>query len=256
MSETESEQLETLSGGELVYRATEPAAMSFREEEGATVIEGRMMPYGEWTEVRSRIEGHFLERFAAGSLAKTMVERATKIRAMWEHGLDNVLGRQTIADIDELRDEPDGAYYRATLLDGIPKLLVSGLRRGLYGSSVRFEPIKWDRARFPKRSEQNPLRLPEHTIREALVKEFSITPFPVYAGATARVRSLTDEIAAKQLLGDPVRLLEFLNGTGERHEPPHSEREEPHQQAPAESRRTQPAHDYLRPEEDDRSWML
>jgi hypothetical protein len=60
---------------------------------------------------------------------------------LFEHGMDAVLGRQAIAAIEEMGDEPDGAYYRARLLDGLPPLLVSGLRRGLYGSSVRFEPL-------------------------------------------------------------------------------------------------------------------
>jgi hypothetical protein len=58
----------------------------------------------------------------------------------------------------------------------------------LYGSSVRFEPLKQDRVRFPKRSEHNPEGIPEHTIREARIREFSVVSFPQYAGATAQVR--------------------------------------------------------------------
>jgi hypothetical protein len=75
-----------------------------------------------------------------------------------------------------MRDMPDGVYYRASLLDGLPPLLVSGLRRGLYGSSIRFGPIRSDRVRSPMRSAHNPDRLPEVTIREALIKEFSVVP--------------------------------------------------------------------------------
>ncbi len=254
-AQEELEEREEMSGGELVYRASEPSAMHFREDEGsASILEGRMMPYGEWGEIRSRVEGHFMERFAPGSLAKTMREQATKMRALFEHGLD-LLGTQAIAEIDELREEADGAYYRASLLDGLPPLLVAGLRRGLYGSSIRYEPVKWDRVRYPKRSEHNPEGIPEITVREGMVKEFSVTTFPVYAGATARIRSLSDEISAKQLLGDPVRLLELLNRSTET-EPQHSEREEPEEQAPVASRSTQPVHDYLNTEEDDSSWRL
>ena len=253
-TETETPETESLSGGELVYRATDPEMMHFRDDEnGPPILEGRMMPYDEWTEIRSTLEGHFMERFAPGALAKTMQERGSKVRAMFEHGLDNVLGRQMIADIDEMRDEPDGAYYRATLLDGLPQLLVSGIRRGLYGSSVRYKPIKFDRVKSPVRSEHNPDGIPEVTVREAFLKEFSVTPFPAYAGATAGVRSLTDEIAARQLLGDPKRLLEIINESEPPHSPPTDEPEAP---VSVGSRRTQPPRDYLRPQEDDSSWRL
>ena len=61
------------------------------------------------------------------------------------------------------------------------------------------------------------------------------------------------EEAAKQLIGDPIKLLELLNSGVE---PQHSEREEPPEEVPAESRRTQPVHDYLAPEEGDSSWRL
>lgn len=254
MSEPEHEVLENLSGGELVYRAAEPESMSLSEAEGAApIIEGRMMPYDEWAEIKSRMEGHFLERFAPGSLAKTISERSSRIRVLFEHGLD-VLGGQTIAAIDSMEDRSDGAYYRATLLDGLPGLLLAGLRKGLYGSSVRYGPVKWDRVRFPKRSEHNPDRLEERTVREAFVKEFSIATFPIYAGATAHIRSLTDDIAAHKLLGDP-RLLELFRTTPQESEPPHSEPEQPKEAVDA-SRSTQPVRDYLRPQESDPSWRL
>ena len=253
MSETE---VENVSGGEFAYRAIEPEAMHFRQEgDGAPVLEGRMMPYDEWTEINSSVEGHFMERFAPGSLAKTMNEQVSRIRVLLEHGMDR-LGRQAIAAIENFRDEPDGAYYRAGLLDGLPPLLVAGLKRGLYGSSVRFKPIKWDRVRSPGVSEHNPDGIEERTVREGFVKELSVVTFPAYSGATAMVRSLTDEIAAKQLLGDPERLLEFLRTSNTPAEPQHSVREEPEDQAPAPSRSTQPVHDYLNPEKGDPSWRL
>jgi hypothetical protein len=254
MNETEHEpQVENVNGGELVYRATEPEAMHLVEaEDSAPVLEGRMMPYDEWTEIKSRVEGHFLERFAPGALAKTMAERSDRIRVLFEHGLD-VLGGQTIAAIEEMREEPDGAYYRASLLDGLPNLLLAGLRRGLYGSSVRYGPVKLDRVRSPRRSEHNPEGLEERTVREGFVKEFSVTTFPQYAGATASIRSLTDDIAAHRLLGDP-RYLDLLGNKPT--EPQHSEREEPEDQAPEQSRSTQPVHDYLDTEEGEPSWRL
>lgn len=253
--------------GELVYRATDPAEMRMREEPDAPpVLEGRMMPYDEWTEVNSAVEGHFLERFAPGSLGKTMRERAHRIRALFEHGLD-FLGRQPIATIEEFDERDDGAYYEATLLRGLPDLLVDGLRHGQYGSSIRFRPVpgKWDRNRKPEASDHNPEGIPEHTIREAYVLEFSVVTFPQYEGATAHVRSLTDEVHARQLLGNPERLIEIIRATSE---PQHSGREEPEPEpqedpaaappasVPQRSRSTQPTRKYLTPQEAEPTWRI
>ncbi len=252
MSEND-ENIEAMGTGEFVYRATEPEGMRFREEgDGAPVLEGRMMPYGEWTEVDSSVEGHFLERFAPGSLAKTLNERAARIRILFEHGLD-FLGRQPIAAFEGFRDEDDGAHYEASLLRGVPDLLVEGLRRGVYGSSIRYRPVKWERLRSPGESDHNPEGLPEHTIREAFIKEFSVVTFPQYEGATAGVRSITDDITGKQLLKDPGKLLELIRTTTE---PQHSGREEQEEPAPQRSRSTQPSHDYLNPGKGETPWRL
>ena len=195
---------------EMMYRASDPAEMSVRSEGDTLTMEGRMMPYGEWTEVRSYAEGHFLERFAPGSLAKTIAEQSPRIRALFEHGMDVTMGRQAIAAIEEMREEDDGAHFRASLLDGLPNLIVSGLRRGLYGSSIRFTPLKMDRVRSPRPSVHNPDGLEERTVREASMREFSVTAFPVYAGATAHVRSITDEILLGRFADDPARLEEMI----------------------------------------------
>ena len=259
-TETETET-ESLSGSEFVYRAIDAEVLSVTDtDEGGTVIEGRMMPYGEHSHIRSAIEARqmgihgdqFLESFAHGSLAKTMTEQASRIRAMFEHGRDATLGRQLIATVDGMREEQDGAYFRATLLSGVPKLLSEGIRKGLYGSSIRFKPLKYDLARRPKRSESNPDGIPEVTVREALMKEFSITPFPQYAGATAHVRSITDEIAAKHLLEDPKRLLEIINESEPQHSPP----EQPEVPEVTGSRSTQPQRDYLNQDQEDPKWLI
>src|SRR4030095_620444 len=102
------EERETLTSGELVYRASEPASVSVVEgsgtEDSPLIVEGRMMPFGEWTEVRSSIEGHFLEQFVPGSLTKTIAEQGHRVQALWEHGLDSVLGRPALARRGETRE--------------------------------------------------------------------------------------------------------------------------------------------------------
>lgn len=255
------DNLETM--GEAQREVLRGVEMSIREEGDAITLEGRMMPYDTWSEVNSSVEGHFLERFSAGSLAKTLQERSARIRVLFEHGMSRLLDMQPIAEVTSLRDEGDGAYYEASLLEGLPDLLVNGLRRGLYGSSIRFKAIKWDRVRSPKPSEYNPTGLPEHTIREARLREFSVVTFPVYEGATAGVRSLTDEFEwasiARQLIGVPPEQRDFvLQAIQEavRTEPEHSE--EPVAQEPEpESRSTRVVtKDYLRPEEGEPPWLL
>lgn len=178
----------SLAAPEVVCRAMLPGALRFREDGAAgPVIEGRMMPYGEFTEINSAREGHFLERFAPGSLTKTLTQHLKRIRVLFDHGHDRSIGSLPIATFDGFEERDDGVHYRATLIRGVPELLVEGLRSGLYGSSVRFNATKVDRVRAPRRSAHNPNGLEERTIREARVFEFSVTPFPAYPDATAQV---------------------------------------------------------------------
>jgi len=80
-------------------------------------------------------------------------------------------------------------YYEVLMLDTTyVQDLLPGLRSGLYGSSVRFRTLAEDLNRHPARSSYNPDGIPERTIREARLFEFSVATFPAYAGATAGVR--------------------------------------------------------------------
>lgn len=246
---------------ETVYRSAGTLVCRDDGDQGP-ILEGRMVPYGEWTEINSIFEGHFLERFAPGSLAKTIKERAQRIRALFEHGMGS-LDRQPIAEIEEMRDEGDGAYYRASLLEGLPDLFLSGLRRGLYGASVGGSYVKLDRNKKPGESEHNPDGIEERTVKEFSLREFSIVSFPAYEGASARTRSLTDEFLTGRMLKDPERLIQVIREVTEQpndDEPPHSEPapETEGEEAPEteqESRRT-PNHDYLADEEGDETWRL
>jgi hypothetical protein len=63
--------------------------------------------------------------------------------------------------IERTWEQPDGAYYRASLLDGLPDVFLSCLRRGLYGTSIGAKILKSDRTRKPGRSSWNPEGLEE-----------------------------------------------------------------------------------------------
>jgi HK97 family phage prohead protease len=153
-------------------------------------IAGIAMPYRSWAEIRSPSEGHFMEQFASGAFANQLREGIRSVKVLFDHGTD-LLGRQVIAKLLELRDRPDALYYRAELLRGLPELIVAGLAAGTYGSSVRFKPVEVLRNQFPARSEHNPKGLPEHVVTEARLAEVSVTPFPAYRDATAEVVTAT-----------------------------------------------------------------
>ncbi len=166
---------------------------------------GHFARFNEWAEIDSYSEGHFLERIAPGSFVRTLAE--DRIRVTLNHGKDPDLGDKPIASPDVLREDPEGAWYEAPLLDGVPLLVVSGLRARQYGSSFRFEVIGEDFDRGAKRSDYNPQGLPERTITEARVHEFGPVTYPAYEGATAGLRTLWTPARRQRalvLLGAPT----------------------------------------------------
>ena len=112
-----------------------------------------------------------------------------------------------------MREDDVGAYYETRLFDGIPPLVMDGLRAGAYGASFRFRVMREEIVEPKEASEDNPGRLPERTIKEAKVMEFGPVTFPAYAGATAGVRSLTDILMLDRFLADPDQLGRLIAGT-------------------------------------------
>lgn len=186
---------------ETFYRSAE---LAYRDDgNGEGIIEGRMVPYNQWTEVKSFAEGHFLERILPGALKKTLAERGHRMKVLFHHGHDS-LGSQPIAKLEEIRDGADGAYYRARLFPSVPPLILDGLRANDYGVSIGMVlPYRSDNVHRPGKSEHNPQGLEERTVTEAGMRELSVTAFPVYDGTTAGVRSVTDDILWMQY-GDIV----------------------------------------------------
>lgn len=239
-----------------LYRAAPPDLLIFREE-GEPTIEGRVVPFNQWSEVNSVVEGHFMERFATGSLSKTIAERASELKVYFEHGKSRLFDSQPIAVLREAWEQPDGGYFRAGLLEGLPELFRDGLRRGLYGASIGAEVIKMDRNRRPGKSEHNPLGLEERTYKELRAFDYSITPRPHYASATVALRSITDDLLIERLLQEPDRLLELITRRDKHEtEPQHSQPEKREEPVSEGSRSTQPHRDYLAPREGEPSWRL
>jgi HK97 family phage prohead protease len=176
-----------------IVRASWPGGFELRGTDGGPpTLVGHFAVFDQWTTIDSVREGKFLERVAPGAFTRTFTEDRARIRVLFQHGKDPQIGDRPIAALTELREDGRGAWYAATLLDGLPPMIVSGLRSGVYGSSFRFTVTAEDFVSRTRASAYNPDALPERTIRSARVFEMGPVTFPAYAGATAGIRSLTD----------------------------------------------------------------
>lgn len=218
----------------LIYRWN-PAQVIYREEDdGQEVVESMVVPFDEWLEVDSVFEGHFMERFAPGSLKKTLRENLNRIRVYFEHGYSSKYDSQPIAELMRAWEEANGAWFNASLLEGVDPLLRSGLKRGLYGASIGAKIVKQSVVRDPKPSPHNPKGIEERTYTEVQAHDFSITPRPAYASTSAAIRAITDEVVVERFLTDNAakeKLLEILR-TATEAEPTHSEPTDEVQEVP------------------------
>lgn len=195
-----------------IIRAITPA-VEFREDgDGDTrpVLFGHFSRFNEWTEIDSFFEGRFMERIAPGAFKKTFRERRDELRVLFQHGRDPTVGDKPIAEIQELREDGEGAYHESRLLDGVPDLIVSGLRAGQYGQSFRMEIMREEIVDDNEASEHNPHGLPERTIKEIRLHEFGPVTFPAYANTTPGLRSMTDEFVFDWLKREPQRARDLL----------------------------------------------
>jgi HK97 family phage major capsid protein/HK97 family phage prohead protease len=192
------------------------------------VMTGHFSVFGEWSRIDSAWEGTFMERIAPGAFTKAFQERTPKV--LFQHGKDPQVGDKPLGTVRSLQEDGRGAAYEVELLDtSYVRDLIPGLEAGLYGASFRFSVVKEDWDQKPKRSAHNPDGLPERTIREARVPEFGPVTFPAYAGATAGVRSMTDEFLLSRLAADPERLQNLLTSAlpARAEAEPHSDAGEP-----------------------------
>jgi len=175
------------------------------------VMRGHFAVWDTPTEIRSAYEGHFIEKFAPGSMNKTLSEARDRIKVLFQHGKDPQIADKPLGPIQRLEPDATGAYYEVPMLDtAYNRELIPGLEANLYGASFRFQVISEDFNKKPKRSEENPHGIPERTVTEAKVVEFGPVTFPAYQQATAGLRSMTDEFIVGRFAEDPERLLELI----------------------------------------------
>lgn len=187
-----------------LIRAIFPGAELRSEADEAPRLVGHFARFNEWNLIDSVSEGRFLERIDPGAFTKSLAARTPKI--LFNHGKDPEIGNKIIAASGSFPVDDIGPGIDAPVLDGLPPLLMSGLRAGQYGMSYRFSIPKggdvWDHK--ATRSDHNPDGLPERTIREAMVFEAGPVTWPADSGTDIAVRSLTDLYSPRPPVAPPI----------------------------------------------------
>src|SRR5262249_15872448 len=184
----------------------QPEGFELRDDgESTPTMVGHFARFNEWTEIDSIFEGNFMERVAPGAFKKTFAEMRQRMRVLFQHGQDPQIGDKPLGPISVLEEDREGAYSEGPCLTApyVRADILPGCGAGLYGSSFRFSVQREQFDRDAKPSAYNPKGLPERTLKEIAIREFGPVTFPAYAGATAGVRSLTDEFMLARYTRNP-----------------------------------------------------
>jgi HK97 family phage major capsid protein len=176
-----------------VTRAVSVPVEARAEGDGMPVMTGHFSTFGDWYEVNSIFEGHFLESVDRSAFDQTIAANRSNMKVLYDHGQDPQIGNKILGPIDDLTVDGQGPRYTVPLFDtSYNRDLAPGLEAGVYGSSFRFtvEADEWDQ--HPERSDYNPDGIPERRITRANVAEFGPVTFPANAKADAGTRSTTD----------------------------------------------------------------
>jgi HK97 family phage prohead protease len=181
-----------------VVRSGEGITLEPADDGSLGTLTGRFSEFGRWYPVSSRLEGNFLERAQPGATLDTIRDDVPSMRVLFDHGMDGQVGNKVLGPIRSLEERSDGPWYEVPLFDtSSNRDLLPGLKAGVYGASMRMRVLDdaWDDK--PARSEHNPDGIPERTITRMKVLEFGPVTFPANPGASAGVRSQTDEFYAR-----------------------------------------------------------
>lgn len=188
-----------------VVDALQPVRIRSTAEGGKTMY-GRVASFGEWIEIRSPVEGNFMESMSSTAFEKTIAENGKSIRCIWHRGRDPARGFLVLGPIRSLRTDTS---FEVELFDeDYSRALIPGLEAGQYGVSFSFSVAKDEVETRPRCTTWNPKGIPQVTVTEARVSEFGPTPFPAYKGASAAVRNsfeVVNERGAAHILGPPER---------------------------------------------------
>jgi len=161
--------------------------------EGLGMLEVNFSKFNTWYRIDSFWEGTFLERTAPGSFKKTISERGSQVKILFNHGMDMLTGDRALAMPEVIEERKEGPYLEGELFDtSYNRDLLPGLRAGAYGSSFMFEVLHDEWNDEPEKTSDNPDGIPERTIHEVRLFEAGPVTWPANPDATAGVRSGTD----------------------------------------------------------------
>lgn len=172
---------------EFLYRDAPGLELRFAGE-GRT-IHGLAVPYGQTTTVSDSPTGApYEERFVRGAFARSIDQRADKVKLLVNHQMRERLPIGRSMRLEETDAGLEVEFLVANTRDGDEALAL--VRDGVVdGFSVGFAPVKHHRTKDG---------VLERT--EAALREVSLTAFPAYAGATVagvRSESELDEVRAR-----------------------------------------------------------
>lgn len=170
---------------------------------------GKLAVFGEWAEINSSQEGHFLERLVPGAFSRTL-HNNPRVPVLFQHGQHPRIGGLPLGKILNIQESEQGIDYEVELFDTEDvRSILPALRAGEFGSSFTFRPVRDKHVvtSRPQRSSYNPDRLPEVVHHEVKMLEFGPGIMPYYAGATAGVRSATDELVLGRFAPERLRQL-------------------------------------------------
>ena len=131
-------------------------------------------------------EGNFRETIAPGAFARSIKNKGTGIKVLFNHGMDPSIGDKPLGRASTIQEDGKGLYVevplsRTSYNDDIIALLEDG---AIDGMSFRFSvPSGGDSWEYPDKG------LPTRTLREVNLAEFGPVTFPAYAATSAGVRS-------------------------------------------------------------------
>jgi hypothetical protein len=178
-------------------------------------LTGRFSEFGRWYRVSSKMEGDFLERVSRGATVDTIRDNKDSMRVLFDHGMDAQIGNKVLGPIASLAERSDGPHYEVPLFDtSYNRDLLPGLKAGVYGASMRMRVTgdEWDD--HPERSDGNPDGIPERTITAMKVFEFGPVTFPANPGASAGVRSGTDDFYHRLRQADAPAFEDAMRAAG------------------------------------------
>jgi len=177
------------------WRAAGPDSLDLqRSGRGNPILSGELAVFNQWTEIRSPIEGHFMEQIAPGAFKKTLADRADRIRVIFQHGREQPQGEKPLGKILDMPNDGSSQRYEVELFQvSYVDDLLPALANGQFGSSFSARDIKSSSERRPEPSDQNPDGIEQVTRNELMLREFGPVTFPAYEQATAGLRSVTED---------------------------------------------------------------